>query len=1066
MVPPPWYVLFDGAAPAEYCVRRLHGVFAPERAIAIKQLKGLGQLVERVLRDCEILDEDQRSVTKGARIAWEEATMYHICTHFVEPLTEPHKCSFVELVADRAQRPMWFVSHWWGNRFKDTLLCLEFHVQQLGLFEHTPYWICTMADNQHDLAAELGNTIEQSPFVRALELDECLGAVMVMDKDVTPFVRSWCTWETRTVIKLLKRLDIVAVVPPGSLKRDGKTFCEYDGMPMLLHDLGGGKYEERGVFFPPLVAARGSRVDIARATASNKRDQAMIKAGIARSGGAQVVNKEIRRVFGNKALYSFAYNGNAEEVGRLLREGVCRDIDEVTKEGFTPLIAAAEQKRADCLQALLDARADMERSTTWGATPTFLSALKGHQDCLQRLLHARADLDACAYQGQSPAYAAAANGKDACLQLLLKARAGMTLVTESGNTPVHAAAVKGCCSCLRLLATARAEVDRQNAAGNRPIYEVVRRGHSDALQVLVEVRADLNLPQSSHSQTPVFAAARNASVQCLRILIAEGADIHRASKGGSGPVHAAAAQALDSGDRCCLDILLEARADPNVEADDGKTALSIMLCAGATAEPHAELRDTACGGVLRPDPEKPAGAAPVLAPASCAPALLAPAPLAPAPLPRVLHLACQSELRRNLISRKLAAIGPAFLGRGYSGDLSVPVSIGAKLSVLVGPSSVLIVGLPLGVVSMHCGWSSVATFFLVLFAFVPLGKIIGDVAEELASSLRNDKLRILFLALFGNVVHMVLIAHLLQAGFADVTKALLVGTVLLCMLLVLGTSLLTAGCTKRARMLVVEPSDVPLLAGRAQSEPLQAGALIKTSQVILSCLSLDLTTVFDMAAGVGHTSDDRDALLSVSRVCSGIIMSTYAASIAFESFVRAPVEVEEYGEEEHEDDEAQLFTCGEASCIMVIMLVGLWFSSDLLVCALKDTVGEGFLGAQFIGVVLLPIAVCMDVIFASIRLAFDKKVKLSVAIAFGSVTQVSLFVAPFAVLLGWVIGQGLDLNFGLFNVIMMTSSVLAGVHVVLDAAATWLVGYMLCAAYLTVVFLYWRLPDGTEPRAG
>ena len=94
--------------------------------------------------------------------AWERppepaaVNMHDVCALFVKPLTEPHKCSFVDLVAEAAQAPKWFVSHAWSTPFSQTVSMLNFHVKSHKLPPTTNYWICTFANNQHDLGPRLG----------------------------------------------------------------------------------------------------------------------------------------------------------------------------------------------------------------------------------------------------------------------------------------------------------------------------------------------------------------------------------------------------------------------------------------------------------------------------------------------------------------------------------------------------------------------------------------------------------------------------------------------------------------------------------------------------------------------------------------------------------------------------------------------------------------------------------------------------------------------------------------------------------------------------------------------
>ena len=60
-------------------------------------------------------------------------------------------------------------------------------------------WICTFANNQHELG-ELGGNVLLTPFARAILLDGCVGTLLLVDEDCTPMTRAWCVlegWVTR-----------------------------------------------------------------------------------------------------------------------------------------------------------------------------------------------------------------------------------------------------------------------------------------------------------------------------------------------------------------------------------------------------------------------------------------------------------------------------------------------------------------------------------------------------------------------------------------------------------------------------------------------------------------------------------------------------------------------------------------------------------------------------------------------------------------------------------------------------------------------------------------------------
>ena len=82
--------------------------------------------------------------------------LYAVADWIIKPFTAKEACSFVELVVDAgttAQRPLWFISHWWGEAVFDFILAVEAHAKARGLEASAAYWVCAYANNQHELGA-------------------------------------------------------------------------------------------------------------------------------------------------------------------------------------------------------------------------------------------------------------------------------------------------------------------------------------------------------------------------------------------------------------------------------------------------------------------------------------------------------------------------------------------------------------------------------------------------------------------------------------------------------------------------------------------------------------------------------------------------------------------------------------------------------------------------------------------------------------------------------------------------------------------------------------------------
>merc|ERR1711972_91609 len=134
--------------------------------------------------------------------------------------------------------------------------------------------------------------------------------------------------------------------------------------------------------------------------------------------------------------------------------------------------------------------------------------------------------------------------------------------------------------------------------------------------------------------------------------------------------------------------------------------------------------------------------------------------------------------------------------------------------------------------------------------------------------------------------------------------------------------------------------------------------------------------------------------------------------------------------------------------------------SEILADAIAEVVEHCGIPERFIGIILLPFAGNACEHASAIRFAIQDRPGLSIGIAVGSSTQIALFVVPFTVVTGWLLGQPMDLVFGTMNTAVMILSVLVVLTLVIDGRANWLKGFMLCTAYIFEAVLYWSTPDG------
>jgi Ca2+:H+ antiporter len=113
----------------------------------------------------------------------------------------------------------------------------------------------------------------------------------------------------------------------------------------------------------------------------------------------------------------------------------------------------------------------------------------------------------------------------------------------------------------------------------------------------------------------------------------------------------------------------------------------------------------------------------------------------------------------------------------------------------------------------------------------------------------------------------------------------------------------------------------------------------------------------------------------------------------------------------------------------------------------------------FVVVALVGAAAEMASAFAGAR---KNRLDLSVGIAMGSASQISLFVAPVLVLLSYVLGPTpMDLQFWPGAVVMILLATLTGCLVTNGGRSSWFVGVLLLTVYTIFAMTLYLLP----PRA-
>ncbi|AMD20098.1 HCL053Wp [Eremothecium sinecaudum] len=359
------------------------------------------------------------------------------------------------------------------------------------------------------------------------------------------------------------------------------------------------------------------------------------------------------------------------------------------------------------------------------------------------------------------------------------------------------------------------------------------------------------------------------------------------------------------------------------------------------------------------------------------------------------------------------------------------------------PINYMLVFLPLGLIFGYGKLSTTWVFVLNFLAIIPLAGILAYATEELSAKTGNT-IGGLLNATLGNAVELIVSIIALKRGQVRIVQASMLGSLLSNLLLVLGFCFLFGGL------------------GRTQQKFNQTAAQTMSSLLTISCASLLIPAAFK--ATISDDTNEmaaliNDKLLKLSRGTSMMLLLVYVLFLYFQLYTHHPLFEEQEVVEERIDRDSQKLTAKSSFIFLVVSTILISISADFLVGTIDDIVATSGLSKTFIGLIVIPIIGNAAEHVTSVIVATKDNMSLALTVAIGSSLQISLFVTPFMVLTGWLIGVPMTLNFSTFETTTLFISVFLSNYLILDGESNWLEGVMSLTMYALISLAFFYYPD-------
>ncbi len=331
-------------------------------------------------------------------------------------------------------------------------------------------------------------------------------------------------------------------------------------------------------------------------------------------------------------------------------------------------------------------------------------------------------------------------------------------------------------------------------------------------------------------------------------------------------------------------------------------------------------------------------------------------------------------------------------------------------------------------------------FLAAALALVPLASLLGEGTEQLVVH-TGPKIGGMIQATLGNAAELIIAFVALKAGNHELVKASITGSIMANILLVLGMSLLYGGLKHGLqtydRGLTGMASTMMLLAITALIVPTLFEVLKQVSDP-------------DVQLAVFHPKADDPQLNTISIGVAIVLIVIYALSMLYQlrGDARQAVQHTESPGKESEPVHAAKWSVRQSVSLLIGATIGIVFMSEFLVGTIEPVAKRLGVREFFLGVILVPIVGNVAENFVAVTAAGKNRLTLTMSIVFGSSMQVALFVAPLLVLTSLTFGTTLTLYFSLFEVALLSLSVVLAISISSDGESNWLEGAALLALWV------------------
>ncbi|KAK4997637.1 hypothetical protein LTR66_002969 [Elasticomyces elasticus] len=346
-------------------------------------------------------------------------------------------------------------------------------------------------------------------------------------------------------------------------------------------------------------------------------------------------------------------------------------------------------------------------------------------------------------------------------------------------------------------------------------------------------------------------------------------------------------------------------------------------------------------------------------------------------------------------------------------------------------------------------------FVLNYVAMVPAANLVGFAGQELARKLPKV-FGVIFETTIGSVVELILFMVLIKKGEQSipVIKAAILGSILANLLLCLGMCFFVGGMR------------------RDEQEFHEAISEAGTGLMLVAGMGLVVPAAFSTALTGSTTLTVTQAslaasILKISRATAIVLLVAYAAHVFFQmrthhSLYEDILETDEHKEKDeglHKDPSKTRLTFTECIIALLFAVTCVALIAVFLVEQIENMVQERGISDSFMGLILVPLVEKTAEHLTAIDEAWDNQTNHALSSVLGASVQTALLSTPLVVLVGWGLNRNMDLNFELFDAVVLILAILVVGNFLRDGKSNYLEGLLCILVYFIIAIAAFFYPN-------